>query len=255
MPPPPCCVGSAGAKATRDIAVRPTAATGSAANDASGMPDPVPRLQALPPPRVGVDAAGGLASRLVAALATAAVPVGVVNPRHARDVAKAPGRLAQTAARAAAVRAHGAAAVRPTPRPLPEAAPQARRALRGRRRQLVDLVPAARPRSSRAPTASPTAMQAHRTGWAQDLARRDHALAQRLQASPVWQATAALRRRVPGVGPVRTRTLLAQGPELGTVHRRTMAALGGVAPCTGASGSRRGQRPIWGGRAPGRAVR
>lgn len=65
---------------------------------------------------------------------------------------------------------------------------------------------------------------------------------------PAWQAAADLLTSVPGVGPVLCRVLLAEMPELGTIERRKIAALAGVAPMNRDSGQRRGQRMIRGGR-------
>jgi transposase len=251
---PPYFVGIDVAQDTLEVAVRPTAETWSVANAAAGIAETVTRLQALAPTLVVVEATGGLESPLVAALATAAISVVVVNPRQVRDFAKATGQLAKTDALDAAVLAPFAAAIRPTPRPLPDAATQELRALLVRRRQLVDMVTAERTRHSRAPTVIQSAIQAHRTWLAQELARLDQDFDQRLRASPVWRATDDLLRSVPGVGPVLTRTLLAQVPELGTLNRRKIAALVGVAPCNCDSGTLRGKRTIWGGRAPVRAV-
>jgi transposase len=251
---PPYFVGIDVAQDTLEVAVRPTAETWSVANAAAGIAETVTRLQALAPTLVVVEATGGLESPLVAALATAAISVVVVNPRQVRDFATATGQLAKTDALDAAVLAPFAAAIRPTPRPLPDAATQELRALLVRRRQLVDMVTAERTRHSRAPTVIQSAIQAHLTWLAQELARLDQDFDQRLRASPVWRATDDLLRRVPGGGPVLTRTLLAQVPELGTLNRRKIAALVGVAPCNCDSGTLRGKRTIWGGRAPVRAV-
>jgi transposase len=254
MAPPPCFVGIDVAKETLDVAVRPTAETWSSANDDLGIPPTVTRLQALAPTLVVVEATGGLESPLVAALATAGVPVVVVNPRQARDFAKATGQLAKTDAIDAAVLAHFAEAVRPTPRPLPDTATQELRAFLGWRRQLVEMLTAERTRHHRAPVPIQGAIQEHITWLEQQVARLDRDLDQRLQASPVWRATDDLLRSVPGVGPVLTRTLLAQVPELGTLNRQKIAAIVGVAPFNRDSGTLRGKRTIWGGRAPVRAV-
>jgi transposase len=214
----------------------------------------VTRLQALAPALVVVEATGGLESPLVAALAAAGVPVVVINPRQARDFAKATGQLAKTDAIDAAVLAHFAEAVRPTPRPLPDAATQELRAFLGRRRQLVDMLTTERTRYPRAPASIQAAIQEHITWLEQQVARLDRDLDQRLQASPVWRATDTLLRSVPGVGPVLSRTFLAQVPELGTLNRQKIAAIVGVAPFNRDSGTLRGKRTIWGGRAPVRAV-
>jgi transposase len=254
MTPTPCFVGIDVAKDTLDIAVRPTAETWSTANDVPALPALVTRLLALAPALVVVEATGGFERSLVAALATAGLPIVVVNPRQARDFAKATGQLAKTDTIDAAVLAHFAEAVRPTPRPLPDAATQELRALLGRRRQLVEMLTAERTRHAQAPTVIQTAIREHITWLEQQIARLDQDLGDRLQASPVWRAQDDLLRSVPGVGPVLTRTLLAQVPELGMLHRRKIAALVGVAPFNRDSGTLRGKRTIWGGRAPVRAV-
>jgi transposase len=254
MAPTLCFVGIDVAKDTLDIAVRPTAETWQAANDAPGIPPLVTRLQALAPALVVVEATGGFEQPLGAALATAGVPIVVVNPRQVRDFAKATGQLAKTDALDAAVLAHFAEAVRPTPRPLPDAATQELRALLLRRRQLVDMLTAERTRHPQAPAVIQAAIQEHITWLEQQIARHDQELGDRLQASPVWRVQDDLLRSVPGVGPVLTRTLRAQVPELGTLNRRKIAAVVGVAPFNRDSGTLRGKRTIWGGRAPVRAV-
>jgi transposase len=254
MVPTPSFVGIDVAQETLDVAVRPTAETWSSPNDEQGIPATVTRLQALAPALVVVEATGGLESPLVAALAAAGVPVVVINPRQARDFAKATGQLAKTDAIDAAVLAHFAEAVRPTPRPLPDAATQELRAFLGRRRQLVDMLTTERTRYPRAPASIQAAIQEHITWLEQQVARLDRDLDQRLQASPVWRATDTLLRSVPGVGPVLSRTFLAQVPELGTLNRQKIAAIVGVAPFNRDSGTLRGKRTIWGGRAPVRAV-
>ncbi len=139
------------AKATLDIAVRPTAETGRAPNDAPGIDALVMRLGAWAPTLIVLEATGGSQGPLVAALVAAALPVVVVHPRHLRACAQAVGILAKTDRSAARVMAHCAEAVTPAPRPLPDAETQELRALRGRRRQLVAMVSAERARLDTAP--------------------------------------------------------------------------------------------------------
>ena len=177
-----------------------------------------------------------------------------MNPRQVRDFAKAAGRLAKTDALDAAVLAHFAAAVRPTPRPLPDAATQSLAALVTRRRQLVEMLTAERNRLGSAPRVLRAEIQAHITWLQRRLARLDTDLGQAIQTSPVWRAQDDLLQSVPGVGPVLATTLLASLPELGTLNRRAIAALVGVAPLNRDSGTFRGRRMVWGGRAAVRAV-
>jgi len=133
----PCFVGMDVAKAQLDIALRPTGERWAVPNDASGIAPLVDRLQALHPTLIVLEATGGLERAATAAVAAAGLPVVVVNPRQARDVARATGQLAKTDAVDARALAHCADVIRPTPRPLPDAQTQELRALLGRRQQLI----------------------------------------------------------------------------------------------------------------------
>jgi transposase len=177
-----------------------------------------------------------------------------VNPRHARDCAKATGPLATTDALDARALARFAEAVRPTPRPLPEAQADELRALLARRRPLVAMRTAAQHRLGSAPPRLQTDIQAQITWLNTRLAARADDLDTTLRTSPVWREREELRRSVPGIGPVCPRTRLLDLPALGTLRRQRLAALVGVAPVNRDSGTRRGTRTIWGGRAQGRTI-
>jgi transposase len=135
----PCFVGIDVAKAQLDIAVRPSGEWWAVPNDASGAVPLVDRLQPLHPTLIVLEATGGLERAATAALATVGLPVVVVNPRQARDFARATGQLAKTDALDACALAHFADVIRPTPRPLPDAQTQELRALLGRRQQLIGM--------------------------------------------------------------------------------------------------------------------
>jgi transposase len=250
----PRCVGIDVAKAQLDMALRPTGERGAVANDEAGIATLLAQLQAVQPTLMVLDATGGYQRAVVAALAAAGFPVAVVNPRQARDVAKATGQLAQTDALDARALAHVAEAVRPTPRPLPDAQADALRALLARRRPLVAMRTAAQNRLGHAPPRLQTDIQAHISWLNTRLAALDDDLDTTLRASPVWREREELLRSVPGIGPVGTRTLVLDRPELGTLSRQRLAALVGVAPLHRDRGTRRGSRTIWGGRAPVRAT-
>ena len=254
MIPSPLFVGIDVAKATLDIAVRPTAETWSAPNDAPGIDALVMRLGTLAPTLIVLEATGGYQGPLVAALVAAALPVVVVHPRHIRALAQAVGILANTDRIDARVMAHCAEAVKPAPRPLPEAETQERRALRVRRRQLVEMVSAERARLDTAPASIQDAIQAHIAWLTTQNAGLDDALTRASQTPPVWQAKDDVLQSIPGVGPVLARTMLGQVPELGTLGPKPLAALIGVAPFNRDSGTLRGRRPVYGGRAEVRAV-
>jgi transposase len=247
-------VGIDVAKAQLDMALRPTGERWALTNDDAGIAVLVPRLQAIAPQLIVLEATGSYQRAVVAALAAAGLPVAVVNPRHARDFAKATGQLAKTDALDARALAHFAEAVRPMPRPLPDTQADELRALLARRRQLVTMRTAEQNRLGSAPPRLQPDMQAHITWLNTRLTTLDDDLDTTLRASPVWREREELLRSVPGIGPVCARTLLLDLPELGTLNRQRLAALVGVAPLNRDSGTLRGRRTTWGGRAHVRAT-
>ena len=254
MPLSQLFVGIDVAKARLDIAVRPTGERWTVTNDEAGITTLVTRLQRTAPALMVLEATGGYQRAVVAALAAAGLPLAVVNPRQARDVAKATGQLAKTDALAARAFAHVAEAVRPPPRPLPDAQADELRALLARRRQLVAMRTAEQNRLGSTSRRLQADIEAHITWLHERLAALDDDLDTALRASPIWREHEALLRSVPGIGPVCTRTLLLDLPELGTLSRQRLAALVGVAPLNRDSGTVRGSRTVWGGRAHVRAT-
>ena len=249
----PVFVGIDVSHAQLDVAVRPGTRF-SASNDEPGIVTVVEELRALAPTLIVLEATGSLEVPLTSALAAARVPVVVVNPRHVRDFAKAAGQLAKTDALDAQILAQFAQVMRPAPRPLPDEQTQALAALLTRRRQLVEMLTAEKNRLSLAPRPVRNSVRAHITWLERELLHTDTDLAQTIRQSPVWREKEDLLRSVPGVGPVLTTTLLANLPELGTLTGKQIAALVGVAPLNRASGTLRGKRTVWGGRAQVRAV-
>lgn len=247
-------VGIDVAQAQFDVAVRPTGEQWSAPNQDEAIALLVSRLQGLSPALVVLEASGGLEVPVVAALAEAGLPVAVVNPRQVRDFARATGKLAKTDRLDAVVLAHFAQAVHPTPRPLPDAQVEALSALLSRRRQVVGMLTAEKNRFHRARPPVRQDIQRHITWLEQSLTKLDEELGDSLRQSPLWREKEELLRSVPGVGRVLSLTLLAELPELGSLDRRQVAALAGVAPFNRDSGTLRGRRTVWGGRAPLRAA-
>jgi transposase len=242
------------AQAWVDVAVREPALSWRAANDRRGISEVVERLSAVRPKLVVVEATGGVELALVGALAAAGLPVAVVNPRQVREFARAIGRLAKTDRLDAAVLARFAEAVRPEPRPLPQAVVQELGAVLTRRRQVWEMLTAEQNRLRTAPARIRGQIQEH-LGWLkQQLRALDRELEAELRTSRTWREPMLILRSMRGVGPVLTATLLAELPELGTLNRRQIAALVGVAPFNRDSGKARGQRAIWGGRAHVRGV-
>lgn len=242
------------AKAWVDVAIRPCGESWRVGNDAAGIAALVQRIQALTPQVVVLEATGGYELAVAGALAAAGLPVAVVNPRQVRAFAKATGRLAKTDALDAHVLAHFGAAVQPEPRPVPDAQAHALTALLARRRQVVAMLTAEKNRLGSTAHAVRDRIQAHIVWLEQELRELDQELRRTLQARPRWREQDQLLRSVPGIGPTLAVTLLADLPELGTLDRKQIAALVGVAPLNQDSGIRRGRRRIWGGRARVRAV-
>ena len=248
-------VGIDVAKAQLDVAVRPSGDRWEVPHDEAGVRQMVSRLTALEPGMVLLEASGGLELPLVAALAAEAVPVVVINPRQVRDFARATGKLAKTDALDAAVLARFAEVVRPPVRPLRDAETQFLNSLVARRLQVMNMLISEKNRLSAATTvAVRPRIEAHIAWLERELDDLDEGLRKTLRQSPVWREKDNLLRTVPGVGEQLSHTLLAYLPELGTLDRRQIAALVGVAPFNRDSGSLRGKRTVWGGRARVRAA-
>ncbi len=237
-----------------DVAFRPTLAPMRVRNDEAGIAVLIERLKQQAPQMVVLEATGGYELAVSAALAVAKLAVAVVNPRQVRDFAKATGRLAKTDAIDAEVIAHFAEAVRPEPRPLPDAQQLALEALVSRRRQLVEMLTAERNRLQLSARVVRPGIERNIEWLRQQLKDIDDELDKAIRNSPVWRAKDDLLRSVPGVGPVTSRTLLSDLPELGMLNRKQIAALAGIAPLNRDSGRMRGKRRTWGGRASVRSV-
>ena len=249
-----CYIGIDVSKATLDVAALPTGERWTVTNDDRGLAELTPRLVALAPALVVLEATGGFEMLAAITLAQVGLPIAVVNPRQVRDFAKAMGQLAKTDALDAGLLADFAQRVRPEPRPLPDEAAQLLESLLTRRRQIVDMLTAEKNRLGFARGPVQRDLRQHIRWLEKRLTVVDGDLQEAVAASPLYQAKADLLRSVPGVGQVTTLTLLATLPELGQLSRHQIAALVGVAPMNRDSGTMRGKRMVWGGRAPVRAV-
>ncbi len=249
----PVFVGIDVSKAQLDLALRPGEGC-SVPHDEAGIAGIVDRLRVLSPTLIVLEATGGLELPLTGALAAAGLPVVVINPRQARDFAKATGKLAKTDLLDAQLLAHFAEVMRPLSRPLLDEQAQALGAIVARRRQLIEMLTAEKNRFGRAPQPIRARLRAHIAWLEQEVARIETDLGQAIRDSPVWKEKEDLLRSMPGVGPVLATTLLADLPELGTLNQKQIAALVGVAPLNRDSGTLRGRRTVWGGRAHVRAT-
>ncbi|MEA2873164.1 MAG: transposase [Hyphomicrobiales bacterium] len=232
-----------------DVAVRPSGEVFVIARNAAGLDQLIVRLRELGPQIVALEATGGYETIATAALASAGLPVVVVNPAQVRAFAKALGQRAETDPIDAAVIAHFAEATKPEVRRLPDKATQMLADLIARRRQIVEMIVAERQRETRMTQRHLKASMARLIKILEkELSSLDGDIDDAVRGSPAWREKEDLLASVPGVGPVIARTLIAELPELGQLTRRQIAALAGLAPFTRQSGLWRGKSFIGGGR-------
>lgn len=248
------CVGIDVSKDQLDVHVRPGGEAFHLRRDGEGLAALVERLGALPCGVVAVEATGGFETVVAAALAGAGLPVVVVNPAQIRHFAQALGKRAKTDPIDAAVIAHFAEATKPAVRPLPDEATRLLADLVTRRRQIVTMIGAERQREKRAPARVRKSILRLIAALEKELASLDRDIDESVRGSPAWRAREDLLSSVPGIGPTIARTLIAELPELGSLDRRQVASLVGLAPFTRQSGKWRGKSFIGGGRAGVRSL-
>jgi transposase len=232
-----------------DCFCRPTGTAFSFDNTPPGIAALVQWVEAQHPQLIVLEATGGLERPLVAALVVAQLPVVVVNPRQVRDFARAIGQLAKTDRIDAEVIAHFGEAVNPEVRPWPDHLTQQMDALMTRRRQLVQMLAAERNHLVSAPVQVQNYVKEHIVQLEELIKKLDQDIDQMITTSPIWKTKENLLLSVKGVGPVLSRTLLAELPELGRLSRQEISKLVGVAPLNNDSGKYKGKRSCWGGRA------
>ncbi|MBM3413304.1 MAG: IS110 family transposase [Bacteroidetes bacterium] len=247
-------VGIDVAKDRLDVHLRPSDEAFAVARDGEGLECLVGRLMAQAPALVVLEATGGYEQVVAAALAGAGLPVVVVNPRQVRDFARATGVLAKTDRLDALAIARFAEAVKPEIRPLPDEAARDLAETVARRRQVVEMIVAESNRRRTANRRIAKRIDAHLTTLQAELTEIETELDESIRGMPFWRETENLLTSVPGIGPATARTLIAELPELGALDRKKIAALVGVAPLNRDSGTLRGRRAVWGGRAPVRAA-
>jgi transposase len=241
-------------KDTLDVAVHGDQRRWSFTNDQAGIEKTKTILQELKVGLVVLEATGNYEIPLAAELGVAGIPTAIVNPRQIRDFAKSVGILAKTDGIDAGVIARFAATVQPEPRSLPDEDSQELAAIIARRRQIVEMITVEKNRFASAKKVVRPKILAHIDWLSQDLADTNNDLQQKVKDSPLWREKDELLKSVPGIGPTVATTLLAELPELGTLNRKQIAALVGVAPFNRDSGTLRGKRTVWGGRATVRAA-
>lgn len=248
-------VGIDVAKDRLDVHARPSGGAFYVPRDGEGIANLVDRLRALGPTLIVMEATGGFETVVAGALVGAQLPLAVVNPRQIRDFARAAGQLAKTDALDAEIIALFAERMRPEARPLPDADARHLSEMVARRRQIIEMMTMERNRR-RALTSKRMLKSVDRllAALQKELTDIDADLDDTIRGTPAWRETEELLTSVPGVGDKLARTLIADLPELGHLSRRQVAALVGVAPINRDSGTMRGRRTTWAGRAKVRSV-
>jgi transposase len=235
-------------KSELEVGVLPQARTWKVSNDEKGVTELAMRLIELSPRLVIMEATGGLERLAHSVLEEAGLPIRVINPRHARDFAKALGILAKTDSIDALVLARYGESVKPEPRPSKDKQTGELEALLVRRRQLVQMLVAEKNRLKVAPKSIRQSIEANIAWLTRCLKEIEKDTNRFIKSMPIWREKDKIIRSTPGAGPVLASTLLGLLPELGKLNRREIAALVGLAPFNRDSGTLKGKRCIWGGR-------
>ena len=232
-----------------DVHAYPSGQAFAVARNGEGLAELVARMRALSPALIAVEATGGFETVVAGALAGASLPIVVVNPAQVRAFANALGRRAKTDPIDAAVIARFAEATKPAVRALPDETTRLLAELVARRRQIVEMMAAEGQRERRmSDKRLKKSIARLRKALEKELAELDGAIDDHMRGSPAWIEKEDLLVSVPGVGPIVARTLIAELPELGSLDRRKISALVGLAPWTRQSGQWRGKSFIGGGR-------
>lgn len=238
-----------------DVAVAPNGKTWRFSNDEEGINQLVATLKQLSPELIVLEPTGGYEVPVTIALASEGLNMAVVNARQVREFARVVGRLAKTDKIDAAIMASFAETIKPKARPLGDEESRRIKAKVSRRRQLVEMIKAETSRLDKTHHEEVKLDILAHIQWLREQSKKiEDDLSKQIKASPIWREKDELLRSVPGIGKVLSATLLAELPELGTLNRKQIAALAGVAPYNCDSGAMRGKRMIWGGRAPVRSA-
>jgi transposase len=241
------------AKSTLEVAITGQKEVRSFSNSKGGIEELLNYLKAMPLKGIVMEATGGLEKLLSATLTETGLPAVVVNPRQVRDYAKAKGKLAKTDAIDARILAQFARDIHPEVRALPDKQTEQIKSIMARRCQVIEMITAERNRLNTADLSVRPLIESHIDWLKGQLKEIDRNLDEHIRSSPIWREKEAMLRSTPGVGPVLSRTLIGSLPELGKLNRKEIATLVGVAPLNRDSGTLRGKRTIWGGRAKVRA--
>ena len=244
-----CTIGIDIASQELVIAVHPSGEQWTSTTDENALDVLTERLAALSPTLIVAEATGGLERPLIARALAAGLPLVIVNPRQVREYARSRGQLAKTDRLDAVILARFGEDIRPPLRELSDEQAHHLRDLVHRRAQLVDLISAEKHRLRRATGLTRASIERVVSFLKAELKAVEDDLDQTIRQSPAWQVDVDLLQTIPGIGPATARLLVGCLPELTRMSRREATALAGLAPSACDSGTMRGRRIIWGGRA------
>lgn len=237
-----------------DVYIRPLEKLFQVTNDEVGISKLVQTLKNIQPELIVLEATGGMEINAAVKLTQAGLAVAVINPRQARDFAKATGQLAKTDAIDAKVLAYFADAIRPEVRQISDESSRQLEDLVQRRRQISDMITAEKNRRRGKTNSVQASIDEHIEWLKKKLKEIESQIKSAIAVNPDWQQKMKLLTSVPGVGQVVAVSLISSLPELGTISHKSISYLAGVAPLNKDSGKFRGKRRIYGGRAKIRCV-
>ena len=248
------CVGVDVSKVILDVAASNSNETRQFENSHKGISGAARYIGGLKPARIILEATGKYEIALAAELQSKRLPVIIINPRQVRDFARATGVLAKTDSIDARILALFGSRIKPEIRLLPDRKAREMSSLLARRRQLIEMLTAENNRLLQAGDSIRPSIDIHIKWLEEAISAINGDLDREIRNSPSWFEKDNLLKTVPGVGKVVSTTLLIELPELGQLNRRQIAALVGIAPLNRDSGTLRGRRTVWGGRAKLRSV-
>ena len=249
-----CFIGIDVSKNQLDVAVRPTNESMSFENADEGIDMLIKSLRPLQPDLILMEATGSYHQLVLGRLLACGFAAIAINPRQARDFARAIGRLAKTDRIDARVLAEFAEKIRPELRPIADEATQQLDAICTRRRQLVGMIAAEKNRHHSGPASIRAQIKKHIVWLERQITEIENDLDKLIRSTPAWREKDDLLRSCKGIGPTTSHTMLACLPELGSLSRHRIAALVGIAPFNRDTGQHRGPRHIQGGRVDVRCV-
>ena len=218
-------------------------------NNENGIQELIKWAQGFSLNRIVLEATGRYHNLCASLLTQAGLPVVIANPRQVRDYAKAIGVLAKTDSVDAMVLADFGEKLSPIIRPLKDKQAQILEAQLLRRRQLIEMLTAEKNRLHAAPSAIHEPIKRHIEYLKSELDDTDKTLNTLIKQSKVSTRKLEVITSIKGLGRVTAINLLANLPELGKLSHKKISALVGVCPYSRDSGTYRGKRMIWGGRA------